>query len=485
MKNVSENNKQQFRGSPLRATFRFAFGALSIGMFGSAAHAVTEFHPRAEVNVSWTDNISLVSDDDPTKESDYIGQVNPGFLWTQKSPRFETSFEYTMQNLFYMSDSERNSTYHQGSLSAQAEVAREYFFIEASANYSQQLINPEAPISGNNLFLTSNTADALAAQVTPILRHEFDALYFDARYTRGMVNYKGHKNGGNADALQDADTSSINVLMSNPKNDELHLTWQATYNSQLAQYDQAPDFRYDEANLELGLLVGKDLRLIGRGGLESDPSQDQTTGGLEESTWEAGFQWRPGRRTNIEAFYGERFYGPTYKASISHEARRVVVDMKYSEGPSTQAQELAGQQQTFGNVVPGTSYFARPTSDAFVHKTLEGSVHIKGSRTDISIGVTDYRRAYLNSSLNAEHSQGASLDFSRALSSQSRFEVGGSYSDTDLRDGQEFRDINFRIELNRQVSQRIKVALSAHRIQRTGDLDYDANVATLSLVGEW
>jgi len=465
---------------------RCIFGVLLIGCCGISS-AATEFHPRADVGVTWTDNINLVPDDDPRKESSYGISIDPGFTWDWRAERIHAQADYTMQNWIFPDDSDRNATFHIGTASFQSELAKQWLYLDGRGSYSQQLIDPKLPSNNSNFFAINSQADALTADISPILRHDFQSVHFEARYTRGLIDYKSPTN---SIALQDAKTEQRNVILSNVEDEDLSVTWNGTYNSQIARYDLSPEFSYDQAYGELGFLLGKRVRLIGRYGKESDPIVDPSEGGLKRSSWEAGLQFKPSMRTVLEGYYGERFYGPSFRGRISHEAKRVHIEVHYNEGPTTQAQELADRAevlnpQDLASIVPTAQYFSRLTPEVFLRKSLDGNVHIKGQRTDIDLTFIDYRRQSLETHTDAEHFRGGSVGFSRALSQRSHFTIGGSANSSELRDGGSYREVDIKTGFDRSLSQHVTLSFNLFRLRRTGSPSYIANGASLSLLSQY
>src|SRR5882724_849315 len=227
------------------------------------AIAATEFHPRTEVSLGWTDNVNLVPDDSPAKQSAFVGQLNPGFSWLQTGQQFNSDLDYTMQNVFYKDDSNRHSTFQTAVGRLGATLVSDWLYLNANGSYSQVLIDAHLPANYNNFFNVTNQTDALAIALTPSLRHDFRQVHFDASYSRGRVNYKG--NTGTLVAPNDAETESRLALLRGVDFDAV-VTWSGQYQSQRTRYDQGTYFRVDQANAELGMLLGHSLRLIGRGG---------------------------------------------------------------------------------------------------------------------------------------------------------------------------------------------------------------------------
>jgi hypothetical protein len=54
--------------------------------------------------------------------------------------------------------------------------------------------------------------------------------------------------------------------------------------------------------------------------------------------------------------------------------------------------------------------------------------------------------------------------------------------DSDLRDGNKYRDEIYDLEMSREIGVRTTVSLAGHHLSRSGDLDeYDANWVSLGL----
>ncbi|NJO13687.1 MAG: hypothetical protein HC872_09740, partial [Gammaproteobacteria bacterium] len=99
---------------------------------------------------------------------------------------------------------------------------------------------------------------------------------------------------------------------------------------------------------------------------------------MDETTWEAGFAYSPDPGTRLEAFYGKRFFGTSYRASARRTAQFLQLSAAYDEGPVTQAQQLLAQARGGFQVTPiapldpGTNpawlvfAFSNPTSERIV-----------------------------------------------------------------------------------------------------------------------
>ena len=469
------------------------------------ARAEVDFRLLADVDATWVDNINLVSGNDPLdpKQSEYVLRAAPGFIFEQTGQRFNSSLEYSLQSYFYAENDDRDSAYHQGNLSANAILVPDYFFVDVAGSYGQTVIDPSVATTSDLLFESVNTADALTAQASAAFRHEYDNMLADVRYTRGIVQYTVASEDAVTlfEPLQDVDTQSGYATFGSV--DELaRVSWKLHYENQEATYDTAPRFRYESANAELGLLLGNSLRLIGLGGLESDPLLDTTQGGLDESFWEAGFRWRPSLRTALEAFYGEHSFGEVYRGSLTHEARLLELSANYAEGPTTQAQEFGLQSSvpvdTSASPAPNGEFFNTITTDVYLREDADASITLKGRRTRVAVSGYRYKRTYIQGLREGavELTSGFGVGINRSLSQSMELHIGGRYTESTFEVGSaptgpgapgqyDYEDTLATLSLIQQMSSRVSARLEANHLRRDGDQEYTVTYVTLGISGEF
>jgi uncharacterized protein (PEP-CTERM system associated) len=463
---------------PFRSGFRVAVVLAVVQGFANHALAQTTFTPRVTASATWTDNIELVPDE-AEPEAEYIFQINPGLLLQQDTERMDSYIDYTMQNLFYLENSDRDTTYHQFDGNTSIEAVRDWFFLDALATYTQVLIDPELPISTGNLFDTANITDASSARVVPRIRHEFGAVLLDARYLRGFVDY--HGNDSNGEEIEDTENEARALLIgSADKNDRL--TWDIHYDQQRAEYDVSPPFEYERAGATLGWAVGSALRLLGRGGKESDLFQNLGDGGLETTYWMAGFRWSPDSNSEFEVLGGERFYGQAWEGHWTRTGRMLKLELRYSEAPTTDAQNLALRPASLDSDIdrpPDAEDFARLSPDVYVYRQLIGRLALTGSRTEIVLEPLFTRREYVATG-QEERTGGLSFHIQRQIRARATIGLDLAYQEWDLRDGSEQDDGAGRISFIHRLSPTAQLTVAVAHVRREGDLpEYDASGATL------
>jgi hypothetical protein len=454
-----------------------ALGAIIVGA-AAPVSADIDFSPSIKVGATWTDNIELAPSSQ-SEQTEYVAEVVPGFVLTQEGRRLKSRLDYTLRNFFYQKDSGRDTSFNEANASLNAEVLRNWFYVDAAGAYTQQIIDPTRPINNNFLFDVGNLTDALSGSVTPRLRHEFDFTILDASYQRGFLDYK--QSGDVTNLTSDADTRETSVSLISPE-DGRFFSWGADYSKQETEFDSnAQRFEFESANLEVGFGLTDELRLIGRGGKETDARRNSREGGLDEISWEAGFAYSPDPGTKFEAFYGKRFFGTTYRASARRTAQFLTLSASYDEGPVTQAQQLlasagagAAPVTPIAPLDPGTNPIGTLTSDVFIAKNFEGTVGLAGRLTKINISGLDQRREYLNTS-QRERVTGARFTVIRNLSARTDATIDVFLTDTQFRSGDEFDEQSYRFGLTRTLSERLSASLMLGRVERSGASGYTAN----------
>ncbi|HKZ72640.1 MAG TPA: TIGR03016 family PEP-CTERM system-associated outer membrane protein [Steroidobacteraceae bacterium] len=452
---------------------------LAAALPGAAMGAEIEFTPTVDASVTYTDNIELVPPG-AAEESEFVLEAVPGFDWSYESARIKSGLGYRLTGLVYANDSDRNQAYHSGSLSFGSTLLEQWLFLDASGDYLQSTIEPRRAVNSNLMFQTQNVTDVGTYQVSPYVRHEFRRAVLEARYSRGWVKYRDE------DPLQqltldDSENEERLATIGNRDDDDAKLTWQLTYEGQIAHYDLAADFQYEQAAAELGWRLNTSLRVFGRGGQESELTQDLTDGGLDTSWWDAGIELRSEQNRLIFS-YGDRFFGRSMSGSWERTARVLRLSVKYSEVPTTWAQERALRSEATQPLVAPvpTEDLSRLTAEVFIRRDFDASVTLVGRRTELTLTGLRRRREYISLDLE-DRERGIGLSGTRQLSGRSAIYASYYWDQFNLREGDEFTDQRIVLGANRQIGRTTSLAFDLSHIERDSSSVtlYDATWATL------
>jgi len=442
----------------------------------SESQPPARFEPRLGIDLMWVDNLDLAPSDQP-QQQDYIAQVTPGLRWQQEGRRFQSYLDYQAQALFYDDDSDRNEVFHNAQLSADVTAIENWLVVGADGSYFQSIVAPEQPINESNLFNVGNTSDTAAGRIVPQLRHSFGGAQLDAYYALGFVDYRDEATAQGVQ-LDDSRNEDARVELSGANREAL-ITWAASYNYERAEYDLALPFEYERADAELGLRLTQGLRLLGRYGIESQPFDFPADGGLEESSWSAGFSWRRGPNAELRVLVGERFFGTSYEASLRWQGRVLHVEMGYDELPTTQAQRVAMQDVQAPDptlpVDPLGPGFGRPTADVYLLKTFHLQLGAVGRVTRVGLDVTDENREYVQLGGIEDKVLSGRLFVARRFGKSTEGELSARLTDADLRVNESYRDALYQLRLSRQLGPRTTMNATGTYLHRTGNpLEYDA-----------
>lgn len=395
-----------------------------------------EVTPTLSVAEIYTDNVELASEG--SEEQEFVTEIRPGISVVGTGRRLRLSADYRMQNLFYVEDSDRNSTNHQFRGQANSELVKELFFLDASATVRQVLITPEDGVRLDNIA-TGNRTDAQTYSISPYLRSRFGG------YAQGLARYR--RTAVRVDeGASDSDTDTVEAsLRSGPK--FTRFVWSLAYQSQQQDRETATDFDRTTARADARYRLTDSWSLLGLAGYEDQ--ELRTSRQFEEGTyWAVGLGWRPNRHIGVDALYGDEFrsasvnWNPTTRTSLSVSwrdrevglnpgevwtasgsvrTRRTSWQLSYQETTET-FQTLLPAGQVFVYVDPLTGdVFPDPgpglvevplfdtfelTDEVFERKIGRASVGVQTGKTSLLFSIFDERREFL-SRLDEERNYGA------------------------------------------------------------------------------
>jgi hypothetical protein len=359
--------------------------AIAVAVPGTAAAATIDFEPYVGAAIGYVDNIELNPDFDSNgrplpQTSDGVVELEAGFNSRYASQRLLGGLNYRYRYLDYFDADEFDSDFHNLGASARLIAVQDLLLFDANAFYQQQLIDPAGAAGFANIFSPGNLRDAWGWSVTPVLTHDFGYVTAFTSYRYGQVYYTEDRVDGLSDDSTNKDFQA-SLATSNPNQP---LTWRVFYLSSRTEYDSFPPYRYDQAGVDLGWAIGRDFRLVGEYGLESDLTENVEEGGLESSYWNAGVVYEPNDRNRLEARAGERFFGDSYEFHLRHVAKLAEFNVSYTEQPTTNSNRLGTPTDAPPDEVPPfpeVPGFQDSRTEPFLLKRWYASARVDGSRT--------------------------------------------------------------------------------------------------------
>lgn len=474
--------------------------------------------PRLTLVETYTDNVTLATQGN--EKSDFITQISPGVSLTGTGARLKVNANYTMQNIFYANESNGNRIAQQLNAGANAELIKNFFFLDSTANIGQQNISLLGPLTTNNENITNNRTNVKTYSISPYIRHDFSNFASSqARYTHNAV-YTGveGQSGSQSDRILFSLTSGSAFRT---------LSWGLQYSNQkISGLGTSGGNEQYRGNLRYR--VSSKFSLTGTSGYQKF-SYISTTGKSAGSFWTAGFVWTPSARTNITANTGKAFFGTTYTLSASHRTRRSAWSLNYNQNITTSRDQFLATaaidtasflNQLWTSSIPD-SVVRQQTVDAFIldnglsasyvdpinfvtnrfflQKRLQGTVALSGVRNTLVFSMFHMLREAQTSrevdsvlfgtnsfALNDNTKQiGGNALWSWKIGPRTTANIGAMYAKSQtLETVGENETKTFRVGLTKQIQPKLNGAINFRHVERksnqiSGDSRENALIASL------
>ncbi|MDZ7803461.1 TIGR03016 family PEP-CTERM system-associated outer membrane protein [Thiohalophilus sp.] len=287
--------------------------------------------PYVSLSQIYTDNVGLRPPGQEDRE--HITQTDIGFSLAREGSRANANMAYNLQHFAYWRDDRRNNTFHQFAGEGQFEAVAEHLFLDARATYSQRLQSRRDNVAVDNVnsFAANDRSDVLTWRISPnYIQRMGNVATGRLRYSHERVDFQ--------DSSVDEFSSETDRVSANLDSGTMFSTisWGLSFQRSETDYKDGSAVTFQTAEALLRLNVTDRLSLFAAGGEEDNEfEQDASRARPDDTFWRAGFNWQPGSRTDMEAYYGERFFGETFGGSFNHRFRNSEFSMEYSEGLMT------------------------------------------------------------------------------------------------------------------------------------------------------
>ena len=280
---------------------------------------------------TWTDNVNLAPSD--RKQSDWINQISPGvqFSWTSAHSRAVGTIALPV--LVYARTSENNYVRPQVAVAGTWEAVERFFFIDASANVSQQFITPFGATPNNLASATNNRYTAQDYTVSPYIRGRTgDGVEYELR----DINIWSTASQIQADGIDT--TQYTNQIRGFVRRNIRPTGWSLEYdrteveftnqNSERTQIARARGLYGPDPTLQFSLIAGYE---------DNEFALTENKGAV----YGAGISWHPTERTQLDATLEHRFFGAGYSFTFNHRWPLSTISLRASRDTSSYPQQLA------------------------------------------------------------------------------------------------------------------------------------------------
>lgn len=424
------------------------------------------FHPRILVRETYSDNINLAP---PSRaESDAITEVVPGFDLQAQGRRLRGSLSYSLQGIAYAQHSGADRIHNQVSGNATGAIIPRHFFLAANTAYTQAIINPSAPASTNNIFVTGNNTNAWISQVNPYWLQSLGPVgRAKLSYAFGNIEYG---KGG----LSNSHDSTYEASLTSPSGNG-PWSWSSSYRDYRDWISDGRQMVQRQAQGGLGYQISRNLTLLGDGGWERNEQSHVYSEVFQGTYWAAGFRWS----TPFDVFqfkYGHRFFGPTYDASWQHRAARVTTYLSYKETVTIVNQDLQALalQSLTPQSLPNVPLPALTLFDLYVSKRFAGSIQYHYSRTSLSLTGYDERRDYLTRLVANERVTGATLAGNWQAGARTAVTPSFTWEKNTYEQGRRYTLLSPQIALTYAIGTTAHAELGYRYERRNGDTEADS-----------
>ncbi|HET8831972.1 MAG TPA: TIGR03016 family PEP-CTERM system-associated outer membrane protein [Casimicrobiaceae bacterium] len=316
------------------ASAQTAYGTLPVplGVPGAARMNAPGWHivPQLDSELDFTDNADLAPSG--ARRSDFVLQLLPSLLIHEKSAHTSVAGSISVPILLYArTGGDNNDVRPQVSLVGNAELVERLFYVDASAQVSQQYLSPFGARPQGLINATSNRYTAQSYRISPYLKGEgANDLHYELRDNNTWTNASG-----TASVTSQAYT---NEVVANVTRDPRPLGWTLAYNRTDTRFGDQNTLR---SQLERASALWKpepEIELSASAGYEDNDYSLFTSSG---AIYGGGFKWRPSSRSNVDADWEHRFFGSSYHVTLNHRTPLSVWSLRASRDITTYPQQLA------------------------------------------------------------------------------------------------------------------------------------------------
>jgi uncharacterized protein (PEP-CTERM system associated) len=279
--------------------------------------------PSLRLRESYTDNALRAPQGQA--RSDFITEIAPAIALIGDGPRLRVHLDYSWHK--FLSGQRADTDNHELRAAADAELVKDWFFIDADAGVSRRNISPFGPQLIDELPGTDNASTVRTTGISPYLRHRFRSLATaELRYTRNTVDSGGELLNVHSDEMEF-------LLSGEPRGSGW--TWNASHDVRRTQDSKLAPVRMQRSSVGLRYPFSSKWAATASGGMEKEGYISSNGKAPEGRFWSLGGVWTPSPRTSVAFSAGKRFFGNTYSLDANFLQRHTNWQLNYSENITT------------------------------------------------------------------------------------------------------------------------------------------------------
>ena len=447
----------------------------------SSAAEPWDFGLNIDLGIIHTDNVFLA--DDGLEESETALMIAPEFVLGKDSERLQADIRYRPEGYFYSDFSDANDIFHVLDASMTGALVRERLFLALDAANFQSIVTPEGRFPSTNLPITGNRVDSTTFGVRPYWQQPLGQAQMLVEAAFRRVDY-------DSGLFQASDYGEGHFRLDNIESQQ-GLAWALDYRVRRIEYETSLPYEYQRASANLGFWVSQALRLFAEGGSET-PFDSYFDSSMDADFWEAGFQYKPNQRVDIELAAGDRSFGQSYRGSLSFELKRGNLTASYAETPSTRTDQAFNRRPITGTDNLDGILDRPGESDRYIRKRGEISARIDLAKSELSVRVFSEERTQRTTDIGVvlqdEDFAGAAIRWTWNMGVKTSLSFGADISE---RNQAIRKDDLLRISagLDYRITQRLSLQAQAihasQKAKQMSSFDYDENQLRLYLRSEF
>ncbi len=437
---------------------------------------------RLGVTQTWTDNLRL---DDKNKDAALITTVSPGFSLFSNSGALRGTLDYSLNGIAYVKSDQPSRLQNSLSANLQAELISRTLFVDVRASIGQQNTSAfgvqSAPTLGSQSAASSlaneNQRETATLAVSPSLRGMLGGVAtYDLRGDFTRTEVRGSSLGDSRGSGGSLRISEWNAGV---------LGWWLQATSQRVTSSSATAVSNHNESLTAGLNYRPDPDWNFTVNAGRERNDYQGSGNANGPTVGASAEWTPTQRTRINVDLQRHNYGNTHALSFEHRLSRSV--WRFSDTDSA----MLGNTGSTGGL--RTNYdqffllFASIEPDVVKRDSLvRAYLQAQGLSPDaavaggfLSTGPSRLRSQMLNVTLQGVRSS-LSVQVNRSVTTR----LGNNQNEGDLANTSRIEQRSYSLTASHQMTPLSGVALTASRLETTGDLN-GQSVRLTSLLANW